>query len=101
MKLQKILRQLREANGYSQKLVAARIGCSPSIVSSYETGERLPSIHNLIALADLYHVSVDTLLGRKAASSQGLDTEGLTDSQINALRVIVLSIQRRPDEYGE
>ena len=85
MKLQKILRQLREANGYSQKLVAARIGCSPSIVSSYETGERLPSIHNLIALADLYHVSVDTLLGRKAASSQGLDTEGLTDSQINAL----------------
>ena len=49
--LKERLRALRESRGYSQKGLAKRLGCSPSLISSYETGERSPSLQNLIALA--------------------------------------------------
>ena len=40
--LKERLRALRESRGYSQKGLAKRLGCSPSLISSYETGERSP-----------------------------------------------------------
>lgn len=87
------LRSLREANAYSQKLVAHRIGCSPSIISSYEIGERVPSVQNLVALADLYHVSTDYLLGRENKKA-ALDVSGLSEKQLDALNVVILSMKR-------
>ncbi|MFR5452186.1 MAG: helix-turn-helix domain-containing protein [Roseburia hominis] len=32
-------------------------------MSNYESGERTPSVENLMALANLYHCSTDYLLG--------------------------------------
>ncbi len=89
MKISGILKELRESRRLSQKTLAARLGCSPSIVSSYETGERLPSLPMLIALADLYGVSTDYLLGRPNLARVRLDLDGLGEKQIEALRVIV------------
>lgn len=89
MKLSGILRDLRESRHYSQKTLAVRLGCSPSLVSSYETGERLPSLPMLIALADVYRVSTDYLLGRLREDRDLLDLAGLSDEQREALRVIV------------
>ena len=63
MQLFGILRELRESRRFSQKTLAARLGCSPSLVSSYETGERQPSLAMLVALADIYRVPTDYLLG--------------------------------------
>ena len=40
--LKERLRALRESRGYSQKGLAKRLGCSPSLISSYKTGERSP-----------------------------------------------------------
>ncbi len=57
------LRALRTKYNLSQKEAASRIGISPSIVSSYETGERTPSTENLLALSRLYRCSTDYLLG--------------------------------------
>ena len=58
------LRALRESRGYSQKGLAKRLDCSPSLISSYETGERSPSLQNLGELADCFGVTTDYLLGR-------------------------------------
>lgn len=93
MQLFGILRELRESRRFSQKTLAARLGCSPSLVSSYETGERQPSLAMLVALADIYRVPTDYLLGRRGANPE-LDLVGLSQQEIEALRVIVEAMRR-------
>ena len=93
MQLFGILRELRESRRFSQKTLAARLGCSPSLVSSYETGERQPSLAMLVALADIYMVPTDYLLGRRGANPE-LDLAGLSQQEIEALRVIVEAMRR-------
>lgn len=93
MQLFGILRELRESRRFSQKTLAARLGCSPSLVSSYETGERQPSLAMLVALADIYRVHTDYLLGRRGANPE-LDLAGLSQQEIEALRVIVEAMRR-------
>lgn len=43
---------------------ARRSGIAKSTLGSYETGDRVPKATACVALADLYGVSVDFLLGR-------------------------------------
>lgn len=93
MQLFGILRELRESRRFSQKTLAARLGCSPSLVSSYEKGERQPSLAMLVALADIYRVPTDYLLGRRGANPE-LDLACLSQQEIEALRVIVEAMRR-------
>lgn len=58
------LRRLREDRGWTQTEVADRLNVSSVTVNRYESGERNPGFDTLIALADLFRVSVDYLLGR-------------------------------------
>ena len=55
----------RKRAGYSQKEVANALNVTISAVSSWETGKYIPDPQNLKALADLYGVSTDALLGRQ------------------------------------
>ena len=52
----------RREHGYSQEELAARLGVSRQAVSKWERGESSPDTDNLIALAQLYSVSLDELL---------------------------------------
>lgn len=61
------LRGLREASGVSCGDVAAEIGCAVQAVSAYETGDQVPSLMALVALAAFYGVAVDELLWREDA----------------------------------
>ncbi len=93
------LKKLREEHHYSQKVVASRIMCSPSIISSYETGERQPSLTNLVALSYLYHVSTDYLLGktdnpRDIDLSHMIDVSKLTDEQIKVIQLIITDMEK-------
>lgn len=58
------IRDLREDNDMKQKQVAAYLMCDQSLYSKYERGERPLPLEYAEKLADLYHVSVDYLLGR-------------------------------------
>lgn len=58
------LRELRARRGLTQEQVARRLGCHESAVSRWESGGRFPTSEDLVLLADLFHVSVDSLLGR-------------------------------------
>ena len=90
------LQELRAKYGYSQKQVAEKIKVSPSVVSGYETGERTPSPDVLLQLANIYKCSTDYLLGRDTAIPQTvLDTDGLTEAQIQALRNLIVSIKNK------
>lgn len=89
--LAKRLIQLREKNNFSQSFVARQIGATPALISAYEKLERKPSLEKLVALADIYHVSTDYLLGRtyQDDSSKIINVENLTDKQIRILRDLV------------
>lgn len=88
------LRELRTKSGLSQRTVAKRLNVSPSIISSYETGERTPSTENLLSLSYLYHCTTDYLLGRESVSQQSVvNVNGLSLKQIQLLQGLVDSMR--------
>ena len=63
------LRLYRTQNGMTQEQLAERIGVSRQAVAKWEKGETLPDIDNVIALADLYGVTVDSLVRNVSAAA--------------------------------
>lgn len=57
------LTQLRNAKGVTQDDVAKALGVSNKTVSKWENGTSSPDLTMLVALAEYYAVSTDTLLG--------------------------------------
>ena len=72
--------ELRRAHGYSQEGLAAELGLTRQAVSRWERGESLPDTENLIALADLYGVSLDELV-RPLAQGAGEPAPGEPDAE--------------------
>lgn len=58
------IKELREARGEMQKVIAKALGIAPSTYSQYETGKREPDYSTLSKIADYFDVSVDYLLGK-------------------------------------
>lgn len=59
-----MLAELRQDANLTQKELADKLFVSKGTVSNYENGVHYPDIDKLIALADLFGVSTDYLLGR-------------------------------------
>jgi len=57
------LKQLRIEKGWLQKDVAVKINITTSAYGFYEQGKRMPDTETLIALAGIFDVSIDYLLG--------------------------------------
>lgn len=89
--------KLRLKNNYSQTYVAKRIGVTPALISAYEKLERNPSLDKLIALADIYQVSTDYILGRtyKDDSSQIIDVSNLSYEQVKVIRELVRCMNQK------
>lgn len=58
------LRELRQANHYTQIKVAMDLHLSQNSVSRYETGSHEAGYELLIRFADYYNTSIDYILGR-------------------------------------
>lgn len=56
------LKLFRKQNGFTQEQVAEKLGVSRQAVAKWERGESVPDIENVIALADMYEVTVDSLV---------------------------------------
>ena len=52
----------RESN---QKEFAKKAGISESCISQYLTGRHIPTVENLVKIADYFHCSTDYLLGKE------------------------------------
>ena len=61
------LKQLRKAAGYTQATLSAEMGVSQQAVGKWEQGKSSPAPETLAALARLFHVSMDDLMGRESA----------------------------------
>lgn len=62
--LNKRIRELRVAQGYSQVVLAEKLGVSKQAISNWENDNIQPSIEMLIRMANLFCVTTDYLLGR-------------------------------------
>ncbi len=63
--LSSALKDLRKSCGYTQKQVADKLHIAYQSYQAYERKTALPSLPVFIALAELYDVSLDFLVGRK------------------------------------
>lgn len=59
---------LRRKYSYSQEYVAEKLNVSRQAVSKWEQDQAAPDTYNLIALAELFHVTVEYLAGGKSRS---------------------------------
>jgi DNA-binding XRE family transcriptional regulator len=55
------LREARLSKGWTQAVLAEAAGCLNVEISRWETGERTPSLATVCALANVLHVSIDSL----------------------------------------
>lgn len=52
----------REVAGFSQRDLANRLGISQASVAQWETGKTMPTLANLIQIAETLHVSINDLV---------------------------------------
>lgn len=60
----KRLENLRIDNDKTQAEIASYLGCQREVYRRYEKGTRQIPVDYLIQLSELYHVSIDYLVGR-------------------------------------
>ena len=57
------VKSLRKQHGFTQEQLAEALGVTVGAVYKWESGQSLPEVKLLVEMADLFEVSVDTLLG--------------------------------------
>lgn len=83
------LYQLRKQKGLSQEELANRLNVSRQTISKWEVGDSTPDMEKLIAMSDLFDVSLDNLIMGKDDTSQAPTT---TQSELaNVLNEKVLT----------
>ena len=60
-----MLVSFRKHSGLTQTGLAKRLKVSVKTIKNWETDTSDPSLKSIIAICDLFHISVDDLLGRK------------------------------------
>ena len=63
---------LRKRNGITQRELAQKLGVHITTIKNWEGGHCYPDVNNICALADVLHVSADSLLGREESETVSL-----------------------------
>lgn len=69
MEFREVLQQTRKTKGWSQEDLAERIQVSRQAVSKWETGDAMPDLPKLLALAEALDISLDALCGRETPTA--------------------------------
>jgi transcriptional regulator with XRE-family HTH domain len=59
------LMNLRKVNGLSQEDLGNLVGVSRQTVSKWESNQTTPEMDKLVSISDVFHISLDELLGRE------------------------------------
>ncbi|MDD4347368.1 MAG: helix-turn-helix domain-containing protein [Desulfitobacteriaceae bacterium] len=79
------LRNLRKQKGLSQEELAERLHVVRQTVSKWEKGRSVPDADLLIRIAEIFEISVSTLLGDTVESSEDKNIIAQKLEQLNAL----------------
>jgi len=64
MEIKDILKKERTKRGMTQQEIANYLHMRRESYTVYETGKNMPTVENILRLAELYNCSTDYLLGR-------------------------------------
>ncbi len=74
--------QLRREKGFSQENLADMLNVSRQSVSKWEAGMAMPEIDKLVSIADIFKVSVDSLLREDAEAAPAANASVPVDSAV-------------------
>lgn len=77
------LKELRLKKGLTQTELGEKVGVKQSTFTNWENGKREPSYENLVKLADLLEVSLDSLFGREQMKVKKRSPAQLLDNEKN------------------
>ncbi len=63
---------LRNIHGFSQEVIAEKIGISRQAYAKWETGATVPDIEKCALLADVYGTTIDSLIRTTSADGVGM-----------------------------
>lgn len=92
MMLSDNIRDYRKKNNMSQDELAEKLGVTRQSISLWETGQTQPTIDNIIALAKIFHISLDMLLGTADSPAPSPDPEPMKKGNTGLLIPIVMAI---------
>lgn len=103
MEFKDIFRNLRIERGWSQADVADRLGITKVTVSQYESGKRNPSFDRIEAIADMFHVDMNYLLGftdkiNRPAGDQTDDKEATKYLAVDLMEIDLVNAWRHADD---
>ena len=89
------IRELREANGWTQTQLGKRIGVAKTTITGYEREDRQPTPATICALCDLFGCTADYLLGRSASPLPVISPEDA--AVLDAYHALPLAIRQAVD----
>ena len=87
-KIANMLKILRRANNMTQKIIEILTGIDRSTISAYENGTREPSLHNLMVLADIFRISLDTIACR--TNEQYINVTNVSEVALEKIHAIIM-----------
>jgi len=76
------LYELRKQKGFSQEELANRLNVSRQTISKWEVGESTPDMEKLVAISDLFEISLDELVLDKKEETNPLASEQIVKSEL-------------------
>lgn len=90
--LGKRIKEFRNKYKMTQTELAEKVGVTKSTVAAYENDSRLPSYEVLIKMAEVFKVSIDSLVLNRSENT--IDVSGLNHDQIIMLKKMISSFQQ-------
>ncbi len=87
IKLADRLVELRKEHKLSQEALAEKLGLSRQSISKWERAEASPDTDNLIALAEVYGITLDQLLGNDEPKTEPQPQAEQTKKQLSAKQI--------------
>jgi len=78
----KKLQLIRKSKGLSQEALAERLNVSRQAIAKWESGHSYPEIGNLIALSEIFMVTVDSLVKDNEGCAAGITPVEIPDQEI-------------------
>ena len=101
MNMQDKLQFLRKQSGYSQEEVADKIGIARQTISKWENGQAVPELSGLIALSELYGVTIDRIVKDDDDCNTSLCVDAkLEKNKVMEDRIITFLIDAKKNTYA-
>lgn len=86
--------KLRKQQGMSQGQLADRLGVTRQSVSKWESGASMPELSKMIAISEMYHVSMDYLVKDYLEEDRKIESNTKADAQNSRLEEKMESLER-------